>query len=136
LTFHPLEGVASEGQDARTIVRAGWKDEHMPMVDDRTKEIVNILATCVAECAACAKYCGKQGNADMANCIALCTDCADLCGACIPLVGGGSPFTPELCRLCADACDQCAAECERLGMTECAEACRKAADACRQMANA
>jgi hypothetical protein len=117
-------------------VRPRRKDEDMPLVDDRTKEIVNILATCVAECAACSKYCANQGNADMANCIALCNDCAALCAACIPLVGSGSQFTAELCRLCADACDQCAAECEHLGMNECAEACRKAADACRQMATA
>ena len=108
----------------------------MPLVDDRTKEIVNILATCVAECAACAKDCAKKGNADMATCIALCNDCAQLCAACIPLVACGSSFSAELCRLCADACEQFAAECARLGMTECAEACRKAADACRQMATA
>ncbi len=65
----------------------------MPLVDDRTKEIVNILATCVAECAACAKDCAKKGNADMATCIALCNDCAQLRAACIPLVACGSSFS-------------------------------------------
>ncbi len=45
----------------------------------------------------------------------ICNDCAQLCGGCIPLI--------------ADACEQCAAECERVGMTECAEACRQMASA-------
>jgi len=57
----------------------------MPLVDDRTKEIVNILATCVA----CAKDCAKKGNADMATCIALCNTHARLrhCRASLPLTG-------------------------------------------------
>lgn len=67
----------------------------MPLVDDRTKESVNILATCVAECAACAKDCAKKGNADMATCIALCNDCAQLCAACIPLVPAAARSAPN-----------------------------------------
>jgi hypothetical protein len=108
----------------------------MPLVDDRTQQLINVLAECVTKCEACAKDCASQGNADLAGCINLCLDCATLCQACIPLLARGSEFSAALCRDCADACERCAQECERTGMTECAEACRKAAEACRQVAGA
>ncbi len=108
----------------------------MPLVDDRTQQLINVLADCVAKCEACAKDCAIQGNADLTGCINLCLDCATLCQACIPLLARGSEFSSALCRDCADACERCAQECERTGMTECAEACRKAAEACRQVAGA
>jgi len=108
----------------------------MPLVDDRTQRLIDVLADCVAQCEACGKGCATQGSADLAGCITLCLDNATLCQACIPLLARGSEFSTELCRTCADACDRCAQECERTGMTECAEVCRKAAEACRQMAGA
>ncbi len=115
---------------------AQWKDPHMPLVDDRTQQLIDVLADCLAKCEACAKDCASQGNADLAACIALCSDCATLCQACIPLLARGSEFSAQLCQTCADACERCAQECERTGMTECAEACRKASAAGRLSATA
>ena len=106
----------------------------MPMIEDDTKQLIDTLNDCLVKCTACAQDCANQANADLTECIKFCSDCADLCQACVSLLARGSKFSPELCRTCADACDQCAQECERTGMTECAEACRKAAEACRQMA--
>lgn len=73
----------------------------MPLVDDRTQQLINVLADCVAQCEACAKDCASQGNADLANCIALCSDCAALCQACIPLIARDSQFSAALCALAA-----------------------------------
>ena len=78
----------------------------MPLIDDRTKQLIDVLADCVAKCEACAKGCASQGNADLANCIALCSDCAALCQACIPLLARDSQFSAALCGVCADACEQ------------------------------
>jgi len=106
----------------------------MPLVDDRTQQLINVLADCVAQCEACAKDCASQGDADLAGCINLCLDCATLCQACIPLLARDSLFSAALCGVCATACERCAQECERTGMIECAQACRAADEACRQMA--
>jgi len=67
----------------------------MPLLDDRTQQLINVLADCVAKCEACAKDCASQGNADLAGCINLCLDCATLCEACIPLLARGSEFSPR-----------------------------------------
>lgn len=66
----------------------------MPLLDDRTQQLTNVLADSVAKCEACAKDCASQGNADLAGCINLCLDCATLCQACIPLLARGSEFSP------------------------------------------
>lgn len=106
----------------------------VPLIEDQTKQIIEILSDCAAKCSACAQDCANQGDKDLAKCIALCSDCAEICNTGISLMTRNSALTAEMCRLCAEACDRCAEECERTGMTECAEACRAAAEACRQMA--
>ena len=108
----------------------------MTLVDDRTQQLIDALATCVAKCEACTQECARQGDATLADCISLCADCSTLCQACMTLLARGSQFSNTLCLVCADACDGCAKECEDKGMTECAEACRATAKACRQMATA
>ena len=75
----------------------------MPLVDDRTQQIIDALAACAVSCAACPKDCASRGDVELGSCIALCTDCAVLCGACIPLIASGSQFSAELCRVCPDA---------------------------------
>ena len=105
----------------------------MSLADDRTQQVISILADCVAKCEACAQSCASQGNADLADCIALCSDCATLCQASIPLLARGSEFSGAICGTCADACERCAQECERTGMTECAEACRACEQACTEL---
>ena len=65
----------------------------MPLVDNRTEQLMNVLADCVAKCEAWANDCASQGNADLAGCIALCLDCATLCQACIPPHARGSQFS-------------------------------------------
>lgn len=86
---------------------ADRKDRTIPLVDNRTEQLINVLAHCVAKREACANDCASQGNADLAGCITLCLDCATLCQAFIPLLARGS---------------------------QCAEAGRKTAEACRQIA--
>ncbi len=108
----------------------------MSLVDDRTQQLIDVLATCVAKCEACTLECARQGDTTLADCISLCADCSTLCQACMTLLARGSQFSNALCIVCADACDACAKECENKGMTECAEACRAAAKACREMASA
>ena len=108
----------------------------MTLIDDRTKELIDTLADCAAKCEACARDCSKRGNADLVDCIALCLDCGDLCQICLPLLARGSQFAAAICSVCADASELCAAECERVGMTECAEVCRTTAEICREMAGA
>lgn len=131
----PVAGRSKVGHDPRAHRRTE-EGADMPLVDDRTKQLIDVLADCIAKCEACAKDCASQGNADLADCISLCSDCAALCQACIPLLARTSQFSAATCATCADACERCANECDRTGMIECAEACRTAAQACRQMAGA
>ena len=106
----------------------------MPLVDNRTEQLINVLADCVAKCEAWANDCASQGDADLAGCITLCLDGATLSQVSIPRLALGSQFSTQLCQTFADACEQCAQAGEWTGMTECAEAGRRAAEACRQMA--
>jgi len=63
----------------------------MPLIDDRTKQLIDVLADCVAKCEACAKDCASHGNADLANCIALCSDCAAVVPGVHPVARPGQP---------------------------------------------
>jgi hypothetical protein len=108
----------------------------MPLVAERNQQVIDVISDCQAKCVACAHDCASQGNSDLARCIRLCLDCAVLCQACVPLLASDSALSPALCGLCADACQQCADECDRVGMTECAEVCRRGAELCREMAGA
>ncbi len=72
----------------------------------------------------------------MSQCIRLCLDAATMTGSCAELMSRSSPFSGQVCGVCADVCDACAAECERYEgepMRACAEACRRCAQACRDL---
>lgn len=100
---------------------------------------------CIQECfevvraaSECAHSCLTGGQADaMSQCIRLCLDAATVTGACAEAMARRSPFSAQLCGVCADVCDACAQECEQHEgdvMRRCAEACRRCAKTCRQMA--
>ncbi|QEI12334.1 four-helix bundle copper-binding protein [Cellvibrio japonicus] len=62
-------------------------------------------------------------------------NCAKVCetSACLQL--SGSPFSAQLCKVCAEICVACANSCEAVGdMEDCVAACRKCAESCREMA--
>ncbi|MGE7919073.1 four-helix bundle copper-binding protein [Viridibacillus sp. NPDC093762] len=47
----------------------------------------------------------------------------------IQAMASNSPFTEEICNLCADICERCAEECEKHEH----EHCQQCADTCRNM---
>lgn len=62
-------------------------------------------------------------------------DCAKTCETSACLQVNSSPFSAQLCAVCADICEACARSCEEVGgMEDCVTACRKCAQSCREMA--
>lgn len=75
----------------------------------------------------------------MTHCIALTRSCADICGLTARELVRVSPFSNDLCALCAMVCETCADECARHETDHClncATTCRDCAAACRQVVSA
>lgn len=101
-------------------------------------------SACIDNCSECHQICWQMA---MTHCLTLggehvkpehfrlMLDCAKICetSACFQL--SGSPFSHQICKICAEICTECANSCEAVGaMEECVAACRKCADSCRSMA--
>ena len=100
---------------------------------------------CIEACVQCAQACEHCADAclsekdvkKMAECIRTDRDCASMCWTTAALMGRGSQFVQDVCRVCADICERCAGQGEKHEMDhcqECATACRKCAEECRQTA--
>ena len=62
--------------------------------------------------------------------------CAKVCETSVALQLSGSPFSAQICQVCADICTACADSCEAIGdMDECVISCRTCAESCRHMAS-
>lgn len=101
-------------------------------------------ADCIESCSACAQTCYSSllnhcleagGQHIEPNHVRLMLDCVKVCETCASLQLSRSPFSAELCRVCAAVCDACAASCEAVGdMEACVAACRRCVESCRRMA--
>jgi len=61
-------------------------------------------------------------------------NCAEMCQTSLNFMLSNSPFSKQVCAVCAEICDACAESCDQLdGMEECAKACRECAESCRSM---
>lgn len=99
---------------------------------------IDACHACATACDNCAAAClAEQDVKAMAKCIALDLDCAQACRLAAALMGRGSRFAPDACRLCGDICQACAEECGTHEMDHCqacSDACRHCAQACLAMA--
>jgi len=99
---------------------------------------------CIKNCSTCSETCyamainhclplgGKHVEPEHFK---LMLNCAKICETSVFLQLSGSPFSAQLCSLCAEVCEACARSCESVGdMDECVTACRKCAESCRKMA--
>ncbi len=113
------------------------------MSHQKFKDCIDACGACAVACSHCATECLKEDDVKMmAKCIQLDLECAAICRSAVEVMSLGSPYSGQLCRICADICNACAEECEKhaeMGIDhcrECAEACRACAAACEQMAMA
>jgi len=101
-------------------------------------------STCIDVCSDCHQVCLKTA---MNHCLdvggehtapehfKLMLDCAKICATAVAFQLSSSPFSAQLCEVCAKICEACANSCEALGdMAECVEICRKCAKSCAEMA--
>ena len=100
--------------------------------------------SCIDECISCHQTCLQTA---MGHCLEtggkhvepghfrLMMSCAEICQTSANFMLSDSPFSQQICRVCAEICDACAENCEKLeDMEECAMACRDCAESCRNMA--
>lgn len=109
---------------------------------------LQILISCIDECAACAQACtacadaclSEQAMGHLRQCVRLNLDCADVCrmteDICSRRTGSNAETLKGALLLCATACEACREECLRHADAHehcraCAESCRTCADACR-----
>ena len=104
------------------------------MSHEQNRELLDALATCVAECNHCATACLTEEDVKMfERCIRLDLDCVDICLLSISFVTRGSEHAQHILNECAEICEACAAECQK---HEHMDHCKKCADACRICAEA
>jgi hypothetical protein len=100
-----------------------------------TKELIEELYACSAECITCYNACQQEENKEeMERCMKLDQECADICELSASLLERNSPNGNKFILLCSEICDLCAEECEQHKMDHCrrcAEKCRKCAKLCR-----
>lgn len=102
------------------------------------------MQSCIVACNDCHRTClqtamthcleagGKHVEADHFR---LMMNCAEICQTSLNFMLSGSPFSGQVCKVCAEICDACAESCEKLeDMADCARACRECAESCRNMA--
>lgn len=100
---------------------------------------------CLEACISCMEACNRcfyrclseQNHHELSECIRLDRECADMCAFAVRAIEAESPFTAEICALCADVCEACAKECQMHNHDHCqacAKACFTCAEACRKMA--
>lgn len=104
--------------------------------------LTHAVQDCIAACNECASECGNcfshmVGMESSNDCPASCIECAAICHLCADAMARNSPFSKEICALCAKICDWCAEQCaahKGEHCQRCAEACRRCAESCRRMA--
>ncbi|KTC66385.1 putative cysteine-rich protein yhjQ (plasmid) [Legionella adelaidensis] len=94
---------------------------------------------CASECEHCATACTQEDNCKgLSHCITLNRDCAAICALAAEMMARGSPFSKEICALCAKICRACGDECNKhqhmKHCKRCAEACYKCAEECEKVA--
>ena len=100
--------------------------------------------TCIDACLNCAAICHHCANMDlkekhhMGDCAQLDMECAAICTAAATLMSLGSPFSKDICKICAAICKKCGDECRKHDhehCRECAEACRRCEAECNKMSS-
>ncbi len=103
-------------------------------MDLNAKNCLDACNLCAIECGVCFSH--MVGKESINACPSCCIECAAVCRLCADAIARNSPFTKELCQLCADLCDWCAKECGAHDMEHCrrcAAACLACAAACRKL---
>lgn len=103
-------------------------------LDQNAKACIDNCNVCATECGNCFSH--MVGMESVNACPSCCVECAAICRLSTDAIARNSPFTKQICNLCADICDWCANECGAHDMDHCkrcAEACRQCAAACRKM---
>lgn len=106
------------------------------MAHQHSKQLLDALNNCAAECNHCTSACLEEQDVKMlAKCISLDMDCAAICTLTASLIARGSEHGKHLLKECAEVCNACADECEKHAdhmdhCKKCAEACRACATAC------
>lgn len=108
------------------------------MSHEKFQTCINACYECATECKHCENACLNETDVSkMVRCIKLDGECATICLAAATLMSGGSGFSNDICRLCAEMCEACATECEKHSHMEhckkCAEVCRSCARECKSM---
>lgn len=103
------------------------------------RSCVDACMRCAQECEHCASACLDEPDVrDLAECIRLDLDCAKVCSLAVSFMSGGSSFSNDICRICAEICEACGAECRKHDMGHCqtcADACDACAEECRRMSD-
>jgi hypothetical protein len=94
-------------------------------MEHQTKDMgIDDCLSCATECEACISECLSMGDKKYLKCIELCRDCADICVLSARFYARNSAYGDALFELCKEICSACAKECDKLGLTNCAEKCR------------
>ncbi|SFM81447.1 four-helix bundle copper-binding protein [Nitrosomonas communis] len=106
------------------------------LTDPKMKACVEACNQCYQMCLHEAmNHCLETGGDHVApDHFRLMMSCAEICQTSTNFMLIRSPFSHQLCRVCAEICEACASSCEKLGMEECARTCRECAKSCREMA--
>jgi hypothetical protein len=104
------------------------------MTNQQHQKCIDACLECATECNHCAVACLEEKEVQhLTQCIRLDLECAVICRASAELMTLESPYSAQICELCAAICNACAEKCEQhanMGM----EHCRECAEACRACA--
>jgi len=108
------------------------------MIQQQMEACLEACMACLRACNECFDACLREEHTGrMAECIRLDRECAEICSLAISAMTRNSPFTKEICKLCARICEACGNECSKHDHDHCrtcAEACFACAKACAAMA--
>lgn len=107
------------------------------MAHEKFQQCIDECLKCMQICNHCFDACLKEGHIDMMkDCIRLDRQCAEICAFAANAMSQNSPFTKQICDLCAQICEACGNECKKHNhdhCQHCAEACFACAEMCRKM---
>ncbi len=102
------------------------------------------MQTCLEACMQCHRICLQTA---LNHCLEtggehvepvhyrLMMSCAEICQTSANFQLGSSPFSAQVCGVCAEICLACATSCKNVGgMNDCVEACEHCAQTCNTMA--
>ena len=100
-----------------------------------TKQIIDELYFCAAQCTHCYDGCRMEKEKDkLQRCMMLDQDCSEICRITAQALERDSENADLFLNLCGEICEKCATECGKHSQMEhckkCTEACQKCAEMC------